>query len=167
MYGRRFVLAGCLCLLSAGCYTYRPVDFDEVRVDSDVRARLTARQVDELNGVLPSESRVIEGRVLEENGSSYLLLVPVLAELRGARIETINQRLDIPRSGIVELEMRELDRLRTGIAIGAGAAVLGFVAWRSLRDPALGDSDPPGGPNDFVGFRIPFGFGPAGHGGGR
>lgn len=167
MHVRRFVLAGCICLLSAGCYAYRPVDFDEVRVDSEVRVRLTARQFDELNGVLPSESRVIEGRVLEENGSSYLMLVPILAELRGARIETIHQRLDISRSGIVEIEIREMDRLRTGIAIGAGAAVLGYVAWRTLRDPALGDRDPPGGPNDFVGFRIPFGFGPAVHGGGR
>lgn len=167
MAGRRFVLAGSLCLLSAGCYAYRPIGFDEVRVDSDVRARLTAEQVDALNGVLPAESRVIEGRVLQDNGSSFLLLVPVLAERRGARIESISQRLDIPRSGMVEVEMRELDRLRTGLAIGVGAAVLGFVAWRTLRDPALGDRDPNGGPAELVRFRIPFGFGPAGRGGGR
>ena len=167
MRGSHFVLAGWLCLSSTGCYAYRPVDFDEVRVGSEIRARLTAGQVDELNGVLPSDSRVIEGRVLEAPGSSYLLLVPVLAEMRGARIDAIHQRLDIPRSGIVELETRELDRVRTGIVVGAGAVVLGFVAWRSLRDPALGDRDPGGDPNDFVSLRIPFGFGPSFHRGGR
>lgn len=156
---RRFALAGCLCLLSTGCYAYRPVDFDQVRVDSDVRARLTAQQVDELNGVLQPGSRVVEGRVLEQDGSSYLLLVPVFAERRGSRMETLHQRLDIPRSGIVEVEMRELDRVRTGIAIGAGAVVLGAVVIGTLREAALGDRDPGGGPQDYVGVRIPFGFG--------
>ena len=95
--------------------------------------------------MLPAGDRVIEGRVLERESDGVLLLVPVASALRGARVETINQRLSIRNTGFVEVEVRELDRVRTGLALGAGAVVVGVVVARML-DEAVNPGSQPGGP---------------------
>lgn len=137
--------ASLALLMTTACYTYHPVAVESLRVQSDVRARLTPGQLEELREMLPAGDRVIEGRVLERESDGVLLLVPVVSALRGARVETINQRLSIRNTGFVEVEVRELDRVRTGLALGAGAVVVGVVVARML-DEAVNPGSQPGGP---------------------
>jgi hypothetical protein len=73
-----------------------------------------------------------------------LIQVPVAAQLHGARVETLHQRLRIPHDGIVELELRSLDRTRTGLVVGGGLAVLAGLVIRQLSRQTGGDSRRPG-----------------------
>jgi hypothetical protein len=109
-----------------------------------------------LGSVLPAGGRVIEGEVLERAGGETLLLVPVTSEVVGARVETLHQRLLIPDGGIIEIESRRLDRLKTGLAVGAGAAVAGGIAAAALSGGFRSDRPGNGGtPPEMV---IPVGF---------
>jgi hypothetical protein len=131
--------------VTTGCYAYRPVSPEAVTLQADIRARLTEAQARELAAVLPNGDRVIEARVLEQQSDGFLLLVPVVTELRGARVETMHQRVMVPRSGLVEVEVRELDRVRTGVAIAAGAVVVGGVI-AAIADRAVNPGSGGGGP---------------------
>lgn len=133
------------CLALAGCYSYRPVPSGAVPLDAQVRARLSAQQADRLGDVLPAGTRVLEGTVLESGGDALLLLVPVSSQLRGARVDVLNQRLRLSQSDIVELELKELDRGRTGLLVGAGAVALGAIVVAAIVETGGGDGpeEPP------------------------
>lgn len=135
----------------SACYSYRTVSLDAVQARAEVRARLTEPQLQALRDVMPNGDRVIEATVLDKQTDQLLLLVPVASELRGARVQTMNQRITVPRSGFMELEVRELDRLRTGIALAAGGAVLGFVVVNIISDAVNpGSGGPPGGGGELL-----------------
>jgi hypothetical protein len=144
--------------LSAACYRYTPASVDAVPPDTDVRARLSAAEADRLSEYMPAESRVLEGKVLERNGDSILLLVPVLSELRGNRVQTLHQRLEVSRSGIVDLELRQLDRGKTGLIMAGGVAAVAAVVVNSVILGASSDRDRPGNGGSELVIRLPFRF---------
>lgn len=152
--------ARCLLVLwltsLCGCYTYDPARLGDVRAEMRVRARLSEAELARLGSVVPSDGRVIEGEVLERGGGELLLLVPVTTDVVGTRVATLHQRLRIPDSGIIEIEARRLDRLKTGLVLGAAAAVAGAIAVAALKRGYRSDRTGNGGtPPEMV---VPAGF---------
>lgn len=68
-------------------------------------------------------------------------------------METIHQRVDLPVSSILEIELREIDRGRTGLALGAGTVVLVALVVNHLRESGSSDRDGPFPPPDEI--RVP------------
>jgi len=154
-------LAFALSLSAVGCYTFEPVALEELRPEMQVRARLTPAQAAEISDLLPDQDRLVEGTVLEGGMDQLLLLVPVATANRRGRLETLNQRLGIPHSGLVEVELKELDRWKTGVLGAAGAVVVGFVIYKSLSGGSSGNTPGGGGggPQDaLIPIRIPVGW---------
>ena len=61
--------------------------------------------------------------------------VPVNSELRGIRTETLNQRVEIPRDAMVDVETKELSKGRT---YGLVAFVVASLVWpNKSRSTAL------------------------------
>lgn len=122
-----FLAIVCLQLLSTtGCYTFRPASADEIGVGEDVRLRITGEFSDSLAPLLGrSDARVVEGEVVMDEPSSVMLQVPVNRQMAGMRLETFNQRVEIPENAFVDVEIRELSKPRT---IGTIAAVTGAAA---------------------------------------
>ncbi|MGH7446325.1 MAG: hypothetical protein ACREK1_01155 [Longimicrobiales bacterium] len=157
--------ARCLLVLwltgLCGCYTYDPARLADVRAEMRVRARLSEEEVARLGSVVPSDGRVIEGEVLERAAGELLLLVPVTSDVVGTRVETLHQRLRIPDRGIIEIESRRLDRLKTALVLSAGVAVAGGIAAAALTGGYRSDRTGNGGtPPEMVipvGFSIRFG----------
>ena len=136
-------------LLLAGCYTYAPSSIETLSRGDEVRARLTAAQFDELEEHLPGGDRVIEGEVVEADGNGMLLEVPITTVVEGIRVESLNQRLEIPASGVTDVELRSLDRPRTWAVTGVAAALVGYVIWDQLiSDTRRGGTDPPPPPEE-------------------
>lgn len=162
--GRRPTAAGVLLsvILLPGCFQYVPIDLDELGPSQEVRARLTAQQAEEVEALLGrSDARILEGKVVERLSQGFHLDVPVVNELRGIRVETLNQRVLLPFSEVVELERRELNRARTGALAVAGSVVLGAVLWVTVVDPGGEQPSPNGGgpeesrfPPAGIGFRL-------------
>lgn len=134
-----------LCLAAGGCYSYRPIDVSDVRSEMEVRARLSTSQAEELSEALPLEDRLLEGTVVDNSSMELTLLVPVAHTSRSGRVETLSQRLGIPWSGILEVELKQLDRWRTGILSATGALFVGFVLYKTLGEGSSSET-PGGGP---------------------
>lgn len=129
------LLCSLSILGSTACYTYAPTSLDVLPVDSRVRARLSTAEQDrlQLGELLQREDRVLEGRVTAPDADTLRLLVTVLpAEDWGFRTRELRQQLAIPRNGIVELEIKELDRTKTGLVAAIGSVALAAILANQL-----------------------------------
>lgn len=146
---------------SQACYTYTPVDVADVAPPMSIRAELTPAERDRLVDVLPGNDRTLDGLVVENGGHELLLEVEAVSSQRGTRLETLHQRVRVDRAGIVQVEAKEKDNLKTyGLtaAIVAGAVAVIVVALEAGRAGEPGDLGP-GTPQDAVVrlLRIPVG----------
>jgi hypothetical protein len=114
----------------------------------------TAEQIEPLLGI--SSARMLDGRLIDNRGDTLIVEVPaVLRAEIGSSLQTLYQRIAIPRTGLYELETRKLDRARTTIVAGATAFILGGLVVRAIKGNAGQDALPGGGGAEF---RIPFAF---------
>ncbi len=145
--------------LLTGCYTYGPMEMSALTPDLEVRTRVTGAEADRLAEFLGSDSRIIDGTVQEIDDDNLLLLVPVLSSIERGRGGDLNQRIEILRDGLVEIEVKQLDRARTGVMFAAATVALGVVVIGQLNQDQ-GGGEPPvitPPPEDRV-FRFPFSF---------
>ncbi|MGH7483961.1 MAG: hypothetical protein ACRELV_17560 [Longimicrobiales bacterium] len=142
------LLVPLLLVPLAGCYSHSLVPADSVPPGAEVRARITAVQVDRLATVLPVDDRVLTGTVVASGSDELLLEVVGPTAQAGRASRRLHQRIALPFGEIVEVEVRRLDKLRTaGLAL-AGAAIVGAIAIAQLGDDEhIGSPPPEGGPN--------------------
>lgn len=141
MYRPGWTLFPLIALL-AGCYSHAPVRPADAPAGASVRARVSATQAEALGALLGREDRVLHGRVVGPgDGGSLLLQVPAAGSGAGTRLE---QRVALPPGEIVELEVRTLDRLRTGGLVGALVLAGGAILFQQFSDEA--EADPPSAP---------------------
>ncbi len=158
--GRTRSLTLVLLLALGGCYTYSPTSFDLLSEGAEIRARLSAVAVDRLDDVLPTDSRVVQGKVVERDGGSLFVDVTVVSSLRGMRLTSLHQRIQLNRDGVLDLELRTFSRGRTWAASGIMGAAIGFFIYKQLLQDSGGPGSTGGGdPNEgrvrSLGFRLP------------
>jgi hypothetical protein len=143
--------------LSTACYRYSTTQVDSVMPRAQVRARITDSEAERLAPLLGRSLRSLHGTVITSGGDSLLLEVPATGDraLAGGTIQPLHQRVAISRSGIQELERKQLNRSGTFALIGAGAIAVGYVLLRALD--VIGGPPPPDGgvPPEFRGLRFP------------
>jgi hypothetical protein len=148
-------------LISSGCYSYVPVRMEQIEPGEAVRLRLSPEEADRLQTVRLTDSRMMEGLVVNRSAAELFLETPVgrLDPMAGTR--TLIQRINVPLGEIRDIERRQHDRFKTGVAIGGVAivVVVGVVAAiqggsgrRSGDDPGPDESRSP------VMIRVPVGF---------
>lgn len=116
-----------------------------MRAQTSIRARVnpaTAKELEPLLGV--RDARLVTGIVIAASPDTLIVEVPasVRAEV-GNSVQTLKQRVAIPRTSIFELETRTIDRLRTGLVIGSASIVVGALIFRAAVG-GPGDGGPPG-----------------------
>lgn len=157
---RRHLALG-LCLVTLGCHTFQPVGIAELDPGMEVRARVSASQAEELTAYLPTErDRLIEGTVLDTSPGELFLAVPVTVRNVPGQRETLRQRIVIPTDEILEVELRNFDRQRTGVLSAVGALIVGYILYESLKGGSSGGTPGDGGPGTqdaLIPLRIPFG----------
>ncbi len=144
-----------LLLGVTGCFHYVPMNLDEVTPAQEVRVRVSLAEAERIEELLPrgGDPRVVEGRVAEILRETLYMDVAVATEVWGTRVESFNQRLDLPFAGILEVDRKELSRGRTAALVVGGVALLGsFVAIKVIDSG--GGGNPPDGPGP-VENRIP------------
>jgi len=169
----RHLLTFLAVLLSSGCYTFQPAAIEDVLPGQNIRARVTGAYSDTLGVILQRDVRVFEGKVFEAADSSILVDVSVEAAFRGMRLETLNQRVEIPHTVFVDVETKELSKGRTFMAVAAVVGVISaLVIGQVFQDTGGADRPGSGGPQDAVvtmpgvtigsargpGITIPLGF---------
>ena len=141
-------MRGLLVLLpfATACYTHAPIEPNAVHPHTSIRARVnaaTAEQLEPLLGI--TNARLLSGVVITSSPDTLIVEVPtgVRAEV-GSSVQTLNQRVAIPRASIVELETRRIDRLRTGLVVGSASLIAGALIYNAVRGES-GSGGPPGG----------------------
>lgn len=128
-----------------GCYTFIPSSPQEIRPGQDLRVRLTAESAADYQDLRLANPRLLEGTLIEQSAEGLVVEaeVGVGSDLRGSRV--LVQQITVPTSGVLEVELKELHVLRTGVLVaGGGAALLAIVL---NADGGGGDEDGPGGGN--------------------
>jgi len=145
-----------ICLpLVTGCYAYVPIETALLRPGMSVRARVsgaTADQIEPLLGI--PNARLLRGTLIATGPDTLIVEVPaVLRAEVGSSLQTLYQRVSIPRSGVLELEARTPDRFKTyAVAVGVTAIVAALVLKYAIINPGKENLPGGGGPADF---RIP------------
>jgi hypothetical protein len=122
MHSRRLALIVLMSTVFGGCYSYRVVPVEQAPVGETVRARVSPAEADRLREVIGRDDRVVEGELLAPPDSA--ILVAVRTSVVDASVQT-HQRVTVPRQGLLELEVRRLDRWKT---VGIAAAVVGVAS---------------------------------------
>jgi hypothetical protein len=130
------------CALAGGCYTYRAVPVEQVAVGAPVRLRITPTEAARVGALLGREERVLDGQLLaKEPDDGLLVAIGSTAGGDATGVGPLHQRVTIPRAGLVELEVRRLDKVKTaGVIAAAGVAVAAAAV------AAFGALNPPSGP---------------------
>ncbi len=140
--GRILLVLLALPLLQ-GCYIYRSVGPDEIAPGQRVRARLAPGEAVRLEEFTAEGSRSIDGNVVELQGDSALISVTVHSELQGNRIRNLEQRIMVDRGGIIDLELRTMDRGRTAfVAVVATAGILSLALLKAKDNGTINPQDP-------------------------
>jgi hypothetical protein len=130
-----------LGLLCSGCYGYVPAEPGRVTPGEDVRVQLTSLET--LPGLAsvgrePGES--VAGRLVRGDGRELVLRVPVAVQSGAILTRTLGQDVTIPAGRIAQLERRELNRARTGLAFAGGVGALAAILLsfgQGVPDPEL------------------------------
>ncbi len=111
-------------IVLAGCYHYVPGELSDLGPGTDTRVRITESEASRFATILPGgDRRLLEGRVVQRGTDSLLLQVAVSSNLVGTRVETLSQRIDLAQHDITNVELRRLDKWKTGLLIGGAAGV--------------------------------------------
>ncbi|MDP2955110.1 MAG: hypothetical protein Q8N53_01705 [Longimicrobiales bacterium] len=157
---RRALTALALSALASGCYSYTEVSPAAVPPGSYVRLTLepTAR-VDAAGEALLEGTRSVRGRLVEGSSAETLRFSVALGggdprvASRGLR-----SSVAVPTADVSRLEVRQLEKGRTGALIGASGFVAYLVTkWAfNVLDPSSDPSDGGGGTDNarFVLFRL-------------
>jgi hypothetical protein len=132
--------------LLVGCYAYAPIEPAGIQPGTGVRARVTGAAADRLAPLLgTTNARLVSGKLVDTRADTMIVEVAtVVPPTVGGAMERLHQRVSIPRTDLVELETRRLDRFRTAAVAGGVALVVGVVVLKSL-DGDPGSDRPPGG----------------------
>lgn len=140
----------CLASLLSGCYTYTQVEVDQVPENTTVRARISAARAEQFQETFGRSDRVIAGRVVGHSGDGLLLQVPFATESGGL----LAQRVDISRADLIELETRQLDRVRTGGLVAVAAVAVGYGLYAAFGGDSNDSNRPKPGPEQWIGWRF-------------
>jgi hypothetical protein len=128
------------------CYTYAPIEVTNVQPGTNIRARVSASTAERLEPLLGvQDARSLRGLLVANGGDTLIVQVPTTVRTAvGSSMQTLHQRVSVPRAGILELEESRLDRTRTTALAAAGAAAVAIVIAKfAVRES--GGSRPGGG----------------------
>jgi hypothetical protein len=134
--------AAAMLALLGGCYNYRSVSLDTPPIGTEVRVRLAPDEADRVGRILGREDRSVEGALVGRTGADTVQLrVSTSTPADAAAFGPTEQLLDIPRAAVQDVEIRRLDRTRTGGVLAIAATATAFIVASALnaqREPVQG-----------------------------
>jgi hypothetical protein len=99
----------------------------------------------------------IQGELVGRSDDQVLIAVPTIGPFTGVTGERLYQRIDIPRSDVLSIEVKEPSTSRT-VALLVGAAGVAtaatIVTFTGDRNPGQ-EPNGPSGPEERIGVKLP------------
>jgi hypothetical protein len=145
------VVMACLMAVLLACYRYAPATLDAVPVGASVRAQISSQAELALRDSFGVNMRVLTGTLVDRQERRLLLQVRTASGAEAFGSQSLYQRIAVSPQDVLRLDVRKLDRVKTGVltAILAGAAAI--VAIKIIGDRRPGTPDvPPGPPPEHI-----------------
>ena len=139
-----FVLSGSAVVL--GCYQYVPGSLDTVPIGARVKAQLSSEAELVLRDSLGIDARVVNGTLVEREPQRVLLQVRTASGARVFGDQSLYQRIAVTPPNVLRLEVREVNRVKTGALAAALVGVAALVIVELTKHNRPGSPEPPGGP---------------------
>ena len=151
--GLLWLLLGVPLATSLGCYSYVPATVDAVHPGNRVKAMLSAEAQHDVLARTGTHYAVVEGKLLEKDGDRILVSVPTVKVMGEYGSQSLYQRIDVSRQGIMRIDVRQLDQFRTFGAIGLVGGVAAVLIARALveGEPGSPPVNPPPGSDHLRG----------------
>jgi hypothetical protein len=117
-------LAAAVLLLTAGCYSYRPLSAPVPAAGTRVQATLTGEGADSLASRVGPNVQAVLGDVVRADSAGLTLAVQAVENRRGDRDGWLGEPVHIPSRFVRRLQERRLAVGGTGLLGGAVAAGL-------------------------------------------
>jgi len=125
---RLLVLAAALA--ASGCFAYVPSSPQELVPGEGVRLRLTAQEAMRYADLRLADARSLEGKFVDRSDSEVMVEATVGTSDRARGTQLLLQRVTVPLTGIVDVERKKLDTVKTGLLVGAGAAAVSAILFQ-------------------------------------
>ena len=150
----RRIVAAVMLVVTTGCYSYVPTDFDAVPVGEGVRVFLSREGVtrlrelgaDQIPGAA-AEQPIVEGTLVRRTASDFSVLIPVTARQVGFLQNPLGQQVTLPVADAVQVQRRQVSQVKTGLALAGSTAAIAVVIVsiiRGARQPQQTEQPPPG-----------------------
>ncbi len=143
-------LSFCVAAMSLGCFAYIPVDLETVPVGTRVRARLSAEGQNALRDRSGLDIGELNGTLVEKRGDNVLFSVRSAQGISqfGAPVN-LYQRIDVPSQDILQVDVKKLDKLKTGALVAGLTGAVTVATILALEGGERGSRIiPPSGPED-------------------
>jgi len=152
---KRFVPAVAASVVLSACFTYIPIEPGQVEPGVSVRARVSPSAGARIAPLLgATDARRLDGRVISQSSDTLIVEIPTVIVDTREFGRTPNQRVSIPRTDLLELEVRKLDRFRTASVVAGAATILATSLIRALKGEPGREPLPGGGGTDAIVFSI-------------
>ncbi|MGH7553515.1 MAG: hypothetical protein ACREMQ_10875 [Longimicrobiales bacterium] len=117
---------------------------------NDVRLHLTRQGVAFLPEIPTQSGSRLTGTLVRKDDDQILVRVPMAVQQDGLMTRTLGQEVSIPARDIVQVERRQFNRARTGVAAAGGAVAVATLIAAFLKsqsqslDPRPGEEEGPG-----------------------
>lgn len=120
--------------VATGCYSFVPTRMETLAPGSSVRMEISGTAVDRLRPMRFTSSPVLEG-IVSDRADGRFNMDAMIRTVDPAGITAIHtQRLNLADEEVRAVSFRRLDVLRTGIAAGGVALVIGGTLYMLLKD---------------------------------
>jgi hypothetical protein len=156
---KKRIVAALVLVVTTGCYSYVPAEFDTVPIGEGVRVYLSREGVtrlrelggDEIPGAA-GDQPVVQGTLTRRTASDFSVLIPVTSRQVGFLQNELGQQVTLPVADAVSVQLRKVSQLKTAGALAASTAGIAFVIVSIIKGARQPTDDPPP-PGDDI--RIP------------
>ncbi len=138
----RFVVLISPVVLMA-CYQYAPVESVSPRVGKDVRLHVSSQHALELGVSRGDDGYVVTGELFRADDDTLGLRVPERGWSSAYATARANRVMLIPRTAIVGMETKQIEKWKTAVVIAGGIGALAFLLSKTEGGRAGGPGDPP------------------------
>ncbi|MEX2284083.1 MAG: hypothetical protein WEE89_16470, partial [Gemmatimonadota bacterium] len=125
---RSITIAVAMPFALSACYSYMPAQLETIPSGQEVRMVVTREGRLDLPEAIEPEGPFISGKVVRRDGDRLFLSIPIAQQQRGFYVSQIAQEVSLRTGEIVQIELRKLDGVKTGLFVaGTAAAAAGIV----------------------------------------
>jgi hypothetical protein len=138
---RTLTVAVTAAVSACSCFAYRTAEPTALRAGEEVRVTLTPAGAAELTKQVGPRVETLDGRVIGPRDSALAVAVTQLTRGRGSDEFWTGDSVIVPVRGVSSLSVRQLDRKKTWLAVGATAVGI-FVMRTVVKEAGVFGSRP-------------------------